>query len=208
MSRDQWNAIRRENQFHLNMQRVLEDHGALNAGDFADGTYHKFRGSDRMIDNPLSNMLQSTEQIAKKAQINFTKQRILDTVKPFGDMVQPADKADVDTITVKEDARRVSSIAWTRRSRNTVNSWGEHVPPALWGALSCFRGRLKALWTLIASHVPLEPFPQTASEPYPRFLREAGGLEGICRYLQRFRWRYEAASLDTLGGTMGHERDL
>lgn len=193
----------RDNKFYVNMQRVMEDHGVLGEGDFADGKYHRFRGSNRMIDDPLANTLQTTEQIAKKADENFTKQKIIDLVKPFGDMAQKAKKAGPDTIQLKYDGND-SFYHVDPQVANVVNSWGKNTPSALWGALS-MPGRLKMLGTLLR---PMFRWNHFRKQFQNRILLsdESGGLPGIAKTVQGFDPDTKEL-LDVLGGTMSHDRD-
>lgn len=194
-----------QNKFYANTSRVFEDHALIDPNDpgYASGNLHKFRGDDRLINDPFANMMQSTEQLAKRAQENFTKQKIIEAAKPFADLVQPAAKEAKDTIPVMENGTK-KFYTVDPEVAHAVNSWGQQTPPALWGALS-LPGRLKLLGTLIRPAFQWNHFRKQTQNRI--MLGEgAGGFKGVADTVKGFDPATKEL-LDTLGGTMSHNRD-
>jgi hypothetical protein len=195
-----------QNKFYANTSRVFEDHALIDSNDpgYASGNLHKFRGDDRLINDPISNMMQATESLAKRAQENFTKQKIVELAQQFPDLVQDAPEAAKDTIAVKY-AGVDKNFTVDPQVAQVVNGWADHAPAQkLWGVLS-LPGRLKLAGTLIR---PMFQWNHFRKQTQNRLMlgEGAGGFKGIADTIKGFDPAAKEL-LDTLGGTMSHNRD-
>lgn len=206
-----------QNKYYANTSRVFEDAALINPNDpgYANGSLHKFRGDDRLINDPISNMMQSTEQLAKNAQENFTKQKILEIAKQFPDLAQesltPAAPGKVqlplqkvDTIAVKQSGQDHFYTVHPDVA-NAVNAWGTDASSAaMWKWLSA-PGKLKLMGTLIR---PMFQWNHFRKQFQNRIMlgEGSGGLKGIADSLKGFDPEAKEL-LDVLGGTMTHNRD-
>jgi hypothetical protein len=199
VSKDAARRMLDDNQFYVNMQRVMEKNGAFDKADFSGPYQQRFRGSNREIDNPLRNMLQSTEMIAKKAQINYAKAKIMELAEQVGDKPAAVDKAGRDTVPVFENGE-LKHYRVTPEVATAVQGWGQHTPPALGGILS-MPGRLKAFGTLIR---PMFRLNHLLKQTQNRLMISENS--GLADTLKMFDPDTREL-IGTLGGTMGHERD-
>lgn len=63
-------TIKADNQYYINLQRVMEERSGQQLDSTGVGKLYKFKGSDRTIDNPLVNLLATTEGLQKAANHN------------------------------------------------------------------------------------------------------------------------------------------
>ena len=208
LSEEAASRILQSHQAHADLHRVIEDSGVLPPLKKGEaGKYHDFRGSNREIDSPTANMLQTTERLYRAADENLAKRMVLEHATQVGG-AQEVPQARTDTISVKENGE-TKHYQVDPEIAKAVDMWKNHsmIDPIykkilrVPGLIKLYANIMSPIFS--ATHLARQTFNRVA-------LSQEGGalnLEGIRASLSMFSPKYKQMA-DVLNGTMGGAGDF
>ena len=214
ISREQASNIRKSNEFYTDLHRVMEKTGSLDIGQTAgSGVLHKFRGSNRDIDNPFVNQQLTTSRSYQAAERNWVVAEIIgqaqkddpDAVRILGDK----DKATSNTVTFYKEGKPVRADL-DPHVAEAINGWGKYTTPAAVraiGRVTGFAGRM--LITLMQKN-PAYHVNNIIKDMRDRAMlsTESGGIHTLKTEFRGFSDKSAQELVQVLGGTFGGHGEL
>lgn len=210
ISKDTASRIRKSNEFYTDMHRVMEKTGAVDPGQTAgSGVLHKFRGSNREIDNPYINQQMTTERSYQTAERNYILSEFIKQAKehlPEKPELLEKEKAKEgpDTVTVYENGEKkiykVDPVV-----AEAINGWGKHATAPAMKALSTVLSSPGRFMMGLMAKNPFYQINNIVKDMRSRAIisKESGGLKTLSTELTGFKDKDTRELVEVLGGTFG-----
>lgn len=192
--------MRRRNEYFINMSRLMDEFAPGHREQIAPNKQlHRFRGSDRLIDNPLPNMLATYDRLSEAMQMNRAMGAYVNMAAATGstDIARQVEKAGPNTITVRLDGELThwelpeDVLTAFRESRMLTR-----VPGMSW-ALGGI-GRLQRMGVVAA---PAFLLRNTIRGINVSIIRSVAPLENFVRGVDFSKLLQDKAELESLGGS-------
>lgn len=205
ISRDTAHAIRTSNEFYTNLQRVMEKTGTIDPSQSPSGMLHKFRGSDRDIDNPYINQQMTTERSYRDAERNYVVKSFIEQAKNhLSNPPVEVQKTAGDTVDVYENGEK-KTYKVDPMVAEAINGWGKHITSdgvRLIGKVLGAPGRSLLFLTHVnpTFHINnlIKSFRSRAV-----LSPESGGLKSVSTEIQGLKDADTRNLVSILGGTFG-----
>lgn len=203
--------IRRSHEFYTDLHRVMEKTGTLDPSQTTGtGVMHKFRGSNRDIDNPYINQQLTTERSYRTAERNYVVKEYVDqAIANLPEKPVKVDKEAGDTISLyrkgEKEIYKVDPMV-----AEAINGWGKHVTPTAVRALGQVLGAPGRFMMTLTQRNPQFHFNVFLHSLRNRAILsdESGGLRTLSTQLDAFKDPEALKLVQVLGGSFGSKSDV
>jgi hypothetical protein len=210
LSNDAATKIRKSNEFYTDLHRVMEKTGAIDPGQTpGSGLLHKFRGSNREIDNPYINQQMTTERSYEVAEKNYILKEFIAQAKEHG-TTKPelAEKAGPDTIDVYENGER-KTYKVDQEVAEAINGWGKHITSDGVRLIGKVLGTPGRTWMFLTQKNPFYHVNNVIKDMRSRAIlsKESGGINTVTQEVKGLDPETREL-VSVLGGTFGGRGEL